>query len=775
MINNSTTTLRHRHRTKHVPDSNNSSTNNNVNNNNTKLSNDVVTSLVSSSVSTTSKNNNVATKNEPPLNDNDYNYNNDKNDNVTLVTKISSSTSATATMTATKRHVDSHYYISQWIIIRMTNMIYMIAFLIAIHQNYGLFGHENSLQPVQSILEKVVLKQQQQQQNDNEQQQQLHLIPYWFQWRINGFIQYPMILGWLIPYSNNNLSIVSYVGLLLSTYQFSIGFFSSSKSSSSSWIIQLICWLLYFTIITIASISQTSFYSYGWESQILETGFLTIFLSSTNKASTIIIWLYQWLSFRIAIGAGLIKLRGSSCWTNKTCLYYHFETQPIPSPLSFIFHYLSHYIHRQLVNLDLFVQVYTSWFILFPPIYSRLTQSIIQYIIPTLYLKKIMLWIIYFFLRTGGILQIQLMIGIILSGNFSVLNWLTIIPAIACFDDEFYPILLQRYITPSSIQKQPPKQQHHDNTTHKASIVHSILKLWNRIIPKNLCSIIDIILLILILYLSKPAVDNLLQRNQTKQVMNASYDPFRIVNTYGAFGSVGTERYEVILSVYNHHHRYYNNSNASQQHKKWIEIEFPCKPGNINRRPCFCAPYHYRIDWNIWFIGFPPHAYYLQNREVWLYSLVYKILYDNHKQNSNTISSNSTTTSALYYKQKQQRPWLDLLDSKSSSELNEYFYDQKFNDIENNMYDNNNIPTNVSKKRRYYAPKYAKADIYHYQMANPLWTIIWNYWNATTTTENIIYDQNGYEIGLWWKRKFKQSLIPVVKIDYQLQRLVPAK
>lgn len=32
---------------------------------------------------------------------------------------------------------------------------------------------------------------------------------------------------------------------------------------------------------------------------------------------------------RISTGAGLIKVRGSSCWTDRTCLWYHFETQPM--------------------------------------------------------------------------------------------------------------------------------------------------------------------------------------------------------------------------------------------------------------------------------------------------------------------------------------------------------------------------------------------------------------------------------------------------------------
>ena len=51
-----------------------------------------------------------------------------------------------------------------------------------------------------------------------------------------------------------------------------------------------------------------------------------------------VIWLLRWLAMRIMLGAGLIKLRGDSCWRDLTCLDFHFETQPMPSPLTPYFH-----------------------------------------------------------------------------------------------------------------------------------------------------------------------------------------------------------------------------------------------------------------------------------------------------------------------------------------------------------------------------------------------------------------------------------------------------
>ena len=99
--------------------------------------------------------------------------------------------------------------------------------------------------------------------------------------------------------------------------------------------------------------------------------------------------------------------------------------------------------------------------------------------------------------------------------------------------------------------------------------------------------------------------------------MNTSFDPFKLVNTYGAFGSVGEGRYEPVVAL-------------SDDGKTWREVDLPCKP-TLRRRPCFCAPYHHRLDWNIWFIGFKPH------RPVWKST--------SEKHSSHRIDAVTATTS----------------------------------------------------------------------------------------------------------------------------------
>jgi len=109
-------------------------------------------------------------------------------------------------------------------------------------------------------------------------------------------------------------------------------------------------WGIYLSYVHIGQI----FYGYGWETLLLETGFLAIFVGTVRQLSCLrdrrnmprvmFVWI-AWLLFRVMFGAGLIKLRGDSCWRDLTCLYYHYETQPVPHPLSRLLHLAPPWLH----------------------------------------------------------------------------------------------------------------------------------------------------------------------------------------------------------------------------------------------------------------------------------------------------------------------------------------------------------------------------------------------------------------------------------------------
>ena len=95
----------------------------------------------------------------------------------------------------------------------------------------------------------------------------------------------------------------------------------------------LALWALYLSIV---NVGQT-FYGFGWETLLLEAGFLAVFLGPAATAPPILVlWLFRWLLFRVEFGAGLIKLRGDRCWRDLSCLDYHHETQPLPGPAELV-------------------------------------------------------------------------------------------------------------------------------------------------------------------------------------------------------------------------------------------------------------------------------------------------------------------------------------------------------------------------------------------------------------------------------------------------------
>jgi hypothetical protein len=117
------------------------------------------------------------------------------------------------------------------------------------------------------------------------------------------------------------------------------------------------------------------------------------------------------------------------------------------------------------------------------------------------------------------------------------------------------------------------------------------------------------LLVLVVAVLSLNPVANMLS---SRQAMNASFDPFGLVNTYGAFGTVGRERPEIVIE---------GTHGDGSAGSEWREYEFPCKPGDVRRRPCITSPYHRRLDWQMWFAAMSSAP-----REPWFLHLVAKLL-----------------------------------------------------------------------------------------------------------------------------------------------------
>jgi Lipase maturation factor len=340
------------------------------------------------------------------------------------------------------------YWLSRLLFQRGLGALYLIAFVVAINQFRPLLG-EHGLLPAPRFLERVT------------------------------FSQAPTLFH--LHYSDRWLAMVAWGGAILALAAV-VGL-----PDRAPVLLTILLWFaLWGLYLSIVNIGQT-FYGFGWESLLLEAGFLAIFLGPATVAPpTLLIWLIRWLLFRVEFGAGLIKLRGDPCWRDLTCLYYHHETQPMPNPLSWFFHHLPNPLHRVEVFGNHVAQLVVPFGLFAPQPVSGIAAAIIV---------VTQLWLV-------------------MSGNFAWLNFITIVLAVAGFSNAWLGAgTLWHGVPPSLVTP-----AWFDATVIAVSALIVVLSYW-------------------------PA-RNLFSR---RQLMNYSFNSLHLVNTYGAFGSITRTRYEVVI------------------------------------------------------------------------------------------------------------------------------------------------------------------------------------------------------------------------------------
>ena len=425
------------------------------------------------------------------------------------------------------------YWLTRFMILRLLGLVYAIAFLVAINEIIPLIG-SHGLTPIGIYLKNVSAAL-----GSNGA----------------GFMRLPSIF-W-VWHSDTALLTGAWIGFLLSCVV--VAGFANAP-------ILTVLWFLYMSFVHLGQ----EWYGYGWEIQLTETGFLAIFLCPLidmrpfpkREAPLAIIVLFRWLIFRIMVGSGLIKLRGDEIWRNGTALYYHFETQPIPGPLSRWFHFLPHMVLKIGVWFNWLAELLAPLFIFWP----RLGRHV------------------------AGVVIVLLQVVLILSGNLSFLNWLTIIPALACFDDGFWSKILPQFLV-------------------SRSKVAS-----ERAEPSRAMTIAAWVVTFVIGFLSFRPIANMLSPGQ---IMNTSFDRLDLVNTYGAFGTVGQERLNVIFEG--------TMDDDSSDKANWKSYVYKGLPVALDQASPQIAPYQLRLDWQMWFASMSsPDEY------PWTLNLIYKLLHNDH-------------------------------------------------------------------------------------------------------------------------------------------------
>jgi hypothetical protein len=190
--------------------------------------------------------------------------------------------------------------------------------------------------------------------------------------------------------------------------------------------------------------------------------------------------------------------------------------------------------------------------------------------------------------RIAGAVIILFQIALIVGGNLSFLNWLSIVPALACLDDGFWAKILPGFLVRRAEQaaaRAEPSRPMRISAWAVAGLV--------------------------VLLSCRPAM-NLFS---SSQAMNASFDPLDLVNTYGAFGTVGRERDNVVFEGTD---SYDPDSTAG-----WKAYPYKGLPVDPSQRPPQIAPYQLRLDWQMWFA-----AMYSPEQYPWTLNLVWKLLHN---------------------------------------------------------------------------------------------------------------------------------------------------
>lgn len=386
----------------------------------------------------------------------------------------------------------ANYWLARFLFQRGLGLVYAIAFLTAVNQFLPLAG-EHGLTPVPVFVQRV------------------------------PFRASPSLF-YLFPH-DAAFAAAAWLGLALSCLAM-MGI-SDRYSAWFSVLIWSLLWLLYLSFV---NVGQT-WYAFGWETMLLEAGFFAIFLGAgRTPVRPIPLWILRWMEFRVMFGAGLIKLRGDSCWKDLTCLNYFYETQPIPNPLSWYFRWAPEWVHKSGVLVNHFVELIVPFGLFLPQPFASI----------------------------AALLIIAFQCSLMLSGNLSFLNLLTIVIALTALDGRWLAWL------PVHIPSLPQQAR----ATGYAMIALGAVTGM----------------------LSAQPVLNMISPNQ---FMNASFNPLHLVNTYGAFGSITRTRYEIVVEG--------SADAVPNEASVWRAYEFKAKPGDVMRRPPQVSPYHLRLDWLMWF------------------------------------------------------------------------------------------------------------------------------------------------------------------------------
>jgi predicted DCC family thiol-disulfide oxidoreductase YuxK len=334
------------------------------------------------------------------------------------------------------------------------------------------------------------------------------------------------------------------------------------------------------------TIAGQIFLSFQWDVLLLETGFLAIFFapwrlwprelllwpgSATPRTgppcSRAGLFLLKLLLFKLILMSGVVKLTSgddswgwvnhSFHWSALTALDYHYWSQPLPTVFAWWADKSPEWFKHFSVAFCLAVEIIVPFFI-WAPRRPRLIAA-------------------------GLMIFLQLAIAI--TGNYCFFNLLTIALCLLLIDDAS---IGRKYVT--------VRDRRYTYRLRRYAAIGVIIVT----LPINAW---------LIFTAFKP-------RSRSPHALATVYEQleaFRIVNGYGLFRVMTTDRGEIVLE-------------GSADGVEWLPYEFKWKPGDVKRAPGWCAPHQPRLDWQMWFAALES-----PQQNPWLVGLIVRLLQGSHE------------------------------------------------------------------------------------------------------------------------------------------------
>jgi hypothetical protein len=339
-----------------------------------------------------------------------------------------------------------------------------------------------------------------------------------------------------------------------------------------------VCVLCFLSFVAAAG----DFSGYQSDGMLLEAGFIALFFvppgwrpgwGETHPPTRASLFLLQWEWFRIYFESGIVKLAsGDPQWRNWTAMDEYYQNGPLPTWVGYYAQHLPHWFHASTVFVTFALELGIVWMMFLPR-----RWRLICFVIAT-----------------------TLQAGIILTANYTFLNYLVLSLGILLLDDGYFVRILPRrwrakFETASATATAQRPAAAQPGPEPALSIVDATplpaapLKLtpakhfgaWKLALTSVVLSWIFYSATVQLVWM-------LLPNFPLPTAPVAALYPSRIANRYGLFAVMTRGRYEIEFQ-------------GSDDGQNWMPYPFRYKPQDLSKAPGIYAPYQPRFDWNLWF------------------------------------------------------------------------------------------------------------------------------------------------------------------------------